>query len=169
MPSWLWLPLVVTAAILLIFIVGTILRRPGSVVVATYPGAVQLGGAVTARRVTFRIVQWVSNPAKSELCPVVLHLPHGDLGGAALCAWDGPAAAARLGGPVELDVFPFHRDGTVVGVRVGLLPGCPAVEISIAGKRLSFPLSEECALRLLGTPSRRVEFDASGHPRSEGG
>ena len=97
---------------------------------------------------------------------LVLRLPQGDLGGNSLCDWSSPQAAAALGSPVDLDLFPFHdRHGNVVGIRVGLLPGCPAVEVSIDSTRLTLPLKEEDAVRLLGEPLRRVVNDPSGLPR----
>jgi hypothetical protein len=165
MQKWLWLPLIVTAAMLLIVIFWTTFRPVGDSVLATYAGAVELGGSVSRGRVTYWIVQWVGDPANPQPCPLVIHLPEGDLGGDALCDWGSPATAERLGGPVELDVFPFHKDGKVVGIRVGLLPGCPPIEMSSAGKRFTLPLPEESAVRLLGEPTRRALYDSSGRLR----
>ncbi len=164
MSRWQW-PLVITVAILLIVIVWTIRRPVGDSVLVTFPDGVELGGSVSGSQVTFVMVQWTADPVNPEPCPLVMHLPHGDLGGDALCDWSSPAAAERLGGPVELDVFPFHKDGKVVGIRIGVPPGCPPIEMSIADKRFTLPLPEESAVRLLGAPSRRDLFDSSGHLR----
>ena len=81
MLRWLWLPLIITAVILLIVIVWKTLRPAGDSVLATYPGAVEFGGSVNAGRATFGIVQWMSDPANPRPCPLVIHLPGGDLGG----------------------------------------------------------------------------------------
>ena len=166
MARWLWLLPLLAVATLLVVIVRAILQPVHDWALAEYPTGVSFGGSVSRSRATYFIVQWVRDPAKPAPCPVVLHLPRGDLGGDSLCDWNSPQAAAALGSPVDLDLFPFHDShGKVVGIRVGLLPGCPAVEVSIHSTRLTLPLKEEDAVRLLGEPLRRVVNDPSGLPR----
>jgi hypothetical protein len=166
MTRWLWVPVVLIVVTLLVVIVASLLRRPGGSVVFEYPRGVKLAGWVRGVGFRYALLQWVSDQAHPVPCPLVLHLPGGDLGGEALCDWGAPQAAAELGAPVELDLFPFHDDrGKIVGIRVGLLPGCPAVEVCVGGTRLSLPISEEDAVRCLGEPLRRVALDLSGQPR----
>jgi hypothetical protein len=168
MQKWLWLVLALGATVAIIAILWAFLRTDTDSVALSYPGGVELAGPIRGGRGVCPILQWVADPADPKPCPVVLHLPKGDLGGDALCDADGPAAAERLGGPAELDIFPLHKQGKVVGVRVSVLPGGSPVEVSVAGKRLSLPVSEEDVVRLLGDPSRRVEYDPTGRPRQEG-
>jgi hypothetical protein len=162
MTSWLWLPLLLTAAALLAVLGRAVLRGPRGSALAEYPGGVTLAGPVAGGRATYVLVQWLSDPADSSPCPLVVHLPGGDLGGDALCDWGAPQVAATLGGPEELDLFPFHDErGRIIGIRVGLLPGGPAVEVSVGGTRLALPLAEEDAVRLLGEPLGRRAGEGS--------
>jgi hypothetical protein len=165
MQNWLWLVLVLGATIAIVTILRAFLRAVTDTVALSYPGGLELAGPVRGGRVVCPILQWVADPADQKPCPLVLYLPKGDLGGDALCHADALAAAERLGGPAELDIFLFHKQAKVVGVRVGVLPGGRPVEVSIAGKRLSLPIREEDAVRLLGEPSRRMVYDPTGRPR----
>jgi hypothetical protein len=156
MAEWLWLLLLLAAAALLAAVGRALLRRPRPTAIAEYSGGLTLAGPVTAGRATYVVVQWLSDPADPAPCPLTVHLPAGDLGGEDLCDWAAPQTAAALEGPEQLDLFPFHGGrGAVAGVRVGLLPGCPAVEVSVGGTRLTLPLAEGDAVRLLGEPLRR--------------
>ena len=163
-------PLLVLAAGAAITLLVTLWRvgRPRAAVVAVYPGGIELGGSRRRGRVVYALVQWTTDRANPEPCPLAVHLPGGDLAGAALCDWGAATAAVRLGGPPELDIFPFHKDGKIVGVRVGLLPGGPPVEVSVAGKRFSLPLTEEAAVRVLGEPRGRAELGTAEQPRPAG-
>jgi hypothetical protein len=165
MQQWLLLALFLWATVLLIATAWTFFRPGSNTVLSTYPSGVELAGPVTGGRLTYRIVQWLRDPSNPRPCPLVLHLPGGDLRGDALCAWSAPAAAEQLGSPVGLDIFLFHNGGKAVGVRVGLLPGGRRIELSITGVRFSLPLAEDEAVRLLGEPSRRILYDSLGRPR----
>jgi hypothetical protein len=165
MQQSLLLLLFIGAGILLIVTAWTAFRPADDSVVLRYPGGVEIAGHGGPGRVVFPIVQWMSDPDDPAPCPLVIHLPRGDLGGDALCDWGGPAAAVQMGCPDELDIFLYHRYGTVCGVRVGLLPGGPPVEVSVAGKRFSLPVSEVDAVQLLGEPSSRAVLNASGRLR----
>jgi hypothetical protein len=166
MTRWLWLLPLLAVATLLVVITRALLQPLDDWVLVEYPRGVSFGGSVRRNRVTYVVVQWVRDPANPAPCPLILHLPKGDLGGERLCDWSSPQAAAALGSPVDLDLFPFHNShGEVVGIRVGLLPGCPAVEVSIGSTRLALPLEEEDAVRLLGEPLQRLVSDSSRLPR----
>lgn len=166
MARWLWLLPILTVAALLVVIARALLQPVHDWALVEYPKGIELGGSVCRNRATYVIVQWVCDPAKPARCPLILHLPKGDLGGDSLCNPNSPQAAAALGSPVGLDLFPFYdRRGKVVGIRVGLLPGCPAVDLTIGSTRLALPLQEEDAVRLLGEPLRRVVNDPLGLPR----
>ena len=166
MASWSWLPLTLVAAALLGLIAWMMLRPAPGTALVEYPDGVTLAGPVRGDRAAFVLVQWLSAPGKPAPCPLVVHLPGGDLGGDALCDLGSPQAAAELGAPVDLDVFPFHDGrGGAAGIRVGVLPGCPVVEVSVGGIRLALPLSEEDATRLLGKPLRRAVYDPSARPQ----
>jgi hypothetical protein len=155
MLSWLW-PLVVIlgGTFLLINLIAALRRiRSVSVVSANYPGGIEFCGHRARGRTTFPIVQWLSDPADPRPCPLVVHLPAGDLGGEALCQWDSLGTANKMGCPEELDIFPFHKDAKVIGVSLRLIPGGWPVAVSVAGKRLELPAPEEEVVRLLGEPT----------------
>jgi len=145
------------AAVILLGVIARSFRLPGGeLVFATYRDGIELGGTVRRGRVTYRIIQWVPDPADSGPCPLVLHLPGGDLRGDELRDRQSPAFARLTGGPAGLEVFPFHAGGKIIGFRVGVLPGERPVEMSVSGKRFALPLSGEEAIRLLGEPTGRV-------------
>jgi hypothetical protein len=126
----------------------------------TYPDGVELVGSGRMGRLRFSIVQWMLEPARSGVCPIVLHLPEGDLGGNELCHWEAPTQAMKLGASGEVTISPtYGRSGThkdVVGVRVGLFPGGRPIEVTILGMRVQLPLSEADALTFLGEPVNRT-------------
>jgi REP element-mobilizing transposase RayT len=136
-------------------------------VTAVYPGGVELVGVKLGRRTTYRIVQWLTDPDRPRPCPLVIHLPGGDLAGDALCDWNATAAAAELGSPDELEIWPFRDEsGRVVGVSIRLVPGAlfspQPVEVSISGMRIALPLTDEDAVRVLGEPTERRTLGQRG-------
>jgi hypothetical protein len=155
--------MLVTAAAtcwLIAWLVALLKARYSTAISASYPGGIELGGANFARgRTTYRIVQWHTDPADPRPCHLVVHLPGGDLGGEALCDWGATAVAHQLGAPEELEVWPMSKDGKVVGVSIRLipegLPGVRPVAVGVAGTRISLPLTDEEAVRLLGEPIQR--------------
>jgi hypothetical protein len=153
MQWWLWLLVAAAGLVLLVNLIlaGALLRR-GSAVVTEYPAGVTLAGGRRFGRVSYRIVQWVADPAGPRPCPLVVQLPGGDLGGEALCDFGAPAAALGLGGSPDLVINPIHRGLKPIGVSVGVFPGGPPVTVSLAGTRFELPLSERDAARLLGEP-----------------
>lgn len=161
-----WLLAFLAVTTFLVVIARVLLRRTHDWALVEYPEGVSFGGSMKRGRAIYVVVQWVRDPAQPAPCPLTVHLPKGNLGGDSLCEWSSPQAAAALGSPVGLDLFLFHDShGKVVGVRVGLLPGCPPIEVSIGSTRLALPLAEEDAVTALGEPLRRVLNDPSGLPR----
>jgi hypothetical protein len=87
----------------------------GSLVFATYPGLVEFMGHSRLFRSTYFSVKWVRDAASPDPCPLVVHLPAGDVGdkdlaepgGLLRLGWEEvpypplPAEAARLLGPLR--------------------------------------------------------------------
>jgi hypothetical protein len=86
MPTWL-LVFVAAGVAVILFNLLTALRIVlySTPVAAIYPGGVELVGVKLGRRTTYRSVQWLTDPANPDPCPLVIHLPRGDLPGEALC------------------------------------------------------------------------------------
>jgi hypothetical protein len=163
MPSgWLWTFAVAGGILVLVGLLAALRKiRFADSVSAVYPDGIELAGGQVGERTTYRVVQWLADPADPRPCPLVVHLPGGDLAGDALGDWDATNAAVELGGPDELEIWPFHDErGRVVGVSVRMVPagglfGPRPVEVSIDGKRIPLPLTDEDAVRLLGDPTHR--------------
>lgn len=126
----------------------------------TYPDGVQLVGSGRPGRLRFDLVQWMREPASSASCPIVLHLPEGDLGGKELCHWEAPTQALKLRATADVVISPIYgpsgRPEDVIGVRVGRFPGGRPFEVTIRGMRVRLPLSEADALTFLGEPVSRT-------------
>jgi hypothetical protein len=141
------------AALLLALTFLAAARRPRVPVVFAYPNGVELVGRGRPGELRFDIVQWLREPGGPTACPLVVHLPGGDLGGEELCRWNAAQAAAELGAGSGFDLFPFHGPtGDVVGLRVGLIPGGRPFELTVNGVRVRVPLSEVDAREALGEP-----------------
>lgn len=141
------------AALLLAFTFLAAARRPGVPVVFAYPNGVELVGRGRPGKLRFDIVQWLREPGGPAACPLVVHLPGGDLGGEKLCRWNAAQAAVELGAGSGFDLFPFHGPtGDVVGLRVGLIPGGRPFELTVNGVRVRVPLSEMEARGALDEP-----------------
>ena len=56
------------------------------------------------------LARWITDPANPRPCPLVIHLPGGDLSGNALCYWTATQRASELGGPDELEIWPYHDE-----------------------------------------------------------
>ena len=154
------LALLACAGVLLAVTFWLAARPLRSPIVFHYPNGVQLVGSGRPGKVRVDIVQWLGDPGRGSNCPLVVHLPHGDLGGKELAHWEAPVKALKLGAHADVDISPVYGPsgniGDVVGVRVGLIPVGSPIEISINGMRVQLPLSEADALTLLGEPKGRV-------------
>ncbi len=154
------LVLYLCAGLLLVYTFWAAARPIRPPTVFTYPGGVELAGNGRPGRLRFDIVKWLREPDNSSICPLVVHLPEGDLGGTELCCWNSPVEALKLGAHADVDIVPiFGPMGSiedVIGVRVGLIPVGRPIEISIKGVRVRLPLSEQDALKLLGEPTGRT-------------
>ncbi len=113
----------------------------------------------------FEICSWDRNPNNPQPCPLVIHLPAGDLGAQEL----SDAAALKRAGWEEQDngnlvlrtgkglVCCSQQGGVLVGVSVGALPGDGGgpIAFSVGGKRASLPATDEAITAVLGQPVRR--------------
>jgi hypothetical protein len=156
--SWLWI-LLALAGVFCLWSILLVLRKAmfTTAVLTRYPGGIELGGSSCGGQITYRIVQWLDDPAHPQPCPLAVHLPGGDLVGNALCDLNATVRARELGAPSEFEIFPYHQaDGKIIGVSLRLipegLPGVRPVMMSIGGKKFSLPLTGEEAVRLLGAP-----------------
>jgi hypothetical protein len=114
---------------------------------------------------TFEICIWDRDPNNPQPCPLVVHLPAGDLSAKEL----SDAAALKRAGWEEQDngnlilrannamVCCSHRGGVLVGVSVSVLPGNGGGTITLRadGKRVSLPATDEAITTALGPPVRR--------------
>ena len=117
----------------------------------------------------FEICSWGCAPNNPKPCPLVVHLPTGDLGDKELA---DAIALRRAGweervignGRIELVlrakpplVRCWYQGGVLVGVEVNTLPGNgggPGV-LSIDGKKVTLPSKDEGIIQALGQPLRR--------------
>jgi hypothetical protein len=157
MPPWLWIILALVETIALLLLVRGLWQAMFTkIALARYPGGIELGGVACGGQTTYRILQWLADPDDPQPCPLALHLPGGDLTGDALCDLNATVDARKRGAPQELEVFPFHKFGKIIGISIRLIPegppGVRPVTVSVAGIRLQLPLSGEEATLLLGEP-----------------
>lgn len=158
---------------------------------AVYAEGVALSGISHFGRATYDAVSWSPNFEKPEPCPLVIHLPDGDLNGADLANLDvlrargwrqlvrdeamtpelekalqalpkvaddnPPIIYQRYYGSLLLSVTFWA--GMLRSVWVGRGPRGPLERqegaLSLAGKRLSLPLADVDADRILGRPLDR--------------
>ena len=147
------------AVLLLAFTFWAAARPSRPPTVFTYPDGVELVGSGRPGRLHFDMLKWQREPNSTSVCPIVLHLPEGDLGGKELSHWEAPTLALKLGASADVDLVPIYGPpGTindVVGVRVGLFPGGRPIDVTIRGLRVRLPLSEADTLTFLGEPVSR--------------
>ena len=160
MPPWLWITVGLGWTIILMLLVRIVWRALFAQTILTrYPGGIELGGTAYGGQATYRCLQWLIDPNDPQPCPLALHLPGGDLVGDALCDWNATYEARKLGAPQELEVFPYHQYGKIIGVSIRMIPEGPLwarpVTVSVAGTRFQLPLSEKEAVRLLGEPTQQ--------------
>jgi hypothetical protein len=117
----------------------------------------------------FEIARWGRDPNNPRPCPLVLHLPGGDLGEKEL----SDIAALKRAGWQEHDagngstwlwlkanpplVRCFYENGKLVGVEVNTLSGNgggPGV-FSVNGMKVSLPATDEAITAALGQPVKR--------------
>jgi hypothetical protein len=117
----------------------------------------------------FEICLWEVDPKNPQPCPLVVHLPAGDVGAKDLA----DAAALKRAGWEQQDnsdgsttllfrsrkslVVCSHRGGALRGVSVGVLPGDGGgpIDASVSGKRVTLPNTDEAITAALGQPLRR--------------
>ena len=113
----------------------------------------------------FEICIWDRDPNNPQPCPLVVHLPAGDLSDKEL----SDATAVKRAGWEEQNngnlilrankalVCCSHRGGALVGVSVSALPGNGGgpITFSVDGKRVSLPATDEAITTALGPPVRR--------------
>jgi hypothetical protein len=116
----------------------------------------------------FEICGWDRDPNNPRPCPLVVHLPTGDLGDKEL----SDALALKRAGWEEQDnghgntlllragtaqVCCNYQGGVLVGVSVSALPGVGGgpVVFSVGGKRVSLPATDQAITTALGQPVRR--------------
>ena len=134
---------------------------------AEYPSGVRFTGRRTGTN--FETVAWARNPKNPQPCPLVLHLPGGDLSAKELA--DPKVLLARGWATKEPDhglrelsyrrgnlvAWAAHRGAILEMVGVNALT-CPEQQqgiVSIGGKRLPLPVSEDEMIGALGQPIRR--------------
>lgn len=165
LPDWLWIFMAVGGVLVLVGLLAAARQILYSTpVISFYPGGIELVGVKLGRYTIYRSIQWLADPAAPRPCPLVVHLPRGDLAGDSLCDWNATNAALELGGPGELEIWPFRDEGgRVVGVSIRMVPWMPlgkgSVEVSINGMRIVLPLTHKDASRLLGEPTVRVAHE----------
>jgi hypothetical protein len=142
----------------------------GSLVFATYPGLVEFMGHSRLFRSTYFSVKWVRDAASPDPCPLVVHLPAGDVGdkdlaepgGLLRLGWEEvpypplPAEAARLLGPQwdhglprvvkfghgDLRVATQHTDGELTGVWVWVVePGYETLACSAGATQYAISIA----------------------------
>ena len=113
----------------------------------------------------FEICNWDRDPNNPQPCPLVIHLPAGDLGDKEL----SDVAALKRAGWQEQDngnlvlraskglVCCSHQGRVLVGVSVSALPsaGGGPIAVSVGGKRISLPATDETITAALRQPVRR--------------
>ena len=127
-----------------------------------YPQGVTFTGWYTPN---FEICNWDRDPNNPQPCPLVVHLPAGDLSAKEL---SDAAALKRAGWEEQANgnlmlragkglVCCSYQGGVLVGASVGTLPsdGGGPVAISVGGKRLSVPATDAEITAALGQPLRR--------------
>ena len=69
-------------AVVLVFALALTLVEAyqGSLVFAAYPGPLEFTGLSRLSGTTYVVVKWVRNPAAPVPCPLIVHLPAGDIG-----------------------------------------------------------------------------------------
>jgi hypothetical protein len=124
-----------------------------------YPGGVTIVGW---RVPSFESCIWDCPPNVPGPCPLVVHLPAGDLGDKEL---SDAAALKRAGWEEQTNgnlllragngmVCCGYQGGVLTGVSVSGGSGGP-IEFSVNGKRLSLPTTDEAVTAALGQPVRR--------------
>lgn len=131
-----------------------------------YPQGVTVTGWY---RPNFEICTWGRDPNGPRPCPLVIHLPAGDLGEKELSDVNALKRAGwaerDLGnGLTELTLRAnppllrcFYRGGALASVEINTLSGNgggPGV-FSVDGKRVSLPATDEAITAALGPPVRR--------------
>jgi hypothetical protein len=131
-----------------------------------YPGGVTFTGWYAPN---FETCIWMRDANNPQPCPLVVHLPAGDLGDKEL----SDAKALKRAGWAERDagdgrteltlranppmVACWYQGGVLAGVSVSTLSGNgggPGT-FSVNGKRLSLPATDEAITQALGEPLRR--------------
>ena len=113
----------------------------------------------------FESCAWTRDPNNPGPCPVAVHLPTGDLGEKELsdvnalkrAGWTetGPTGLMLRANPPL--VVCLYENGVLTSVTMSTLPGNgggPGV-LSIDGKRVTLPTTDEAITRVLGPPLRR--------------
>ena len=117
----------------------------------------------------FEICNWSRDPNNPQPCPVVVHLPAGDLGDkelsdAAALKWAGWEEQDNGNGNTSLwlragtgQVNCNYRGAALVGASVSTLSsaGSGPVALSVNGKRVILPATAEAITATLGQPLRR--------------
>jgi hypothetical protein len=132
-----------------------------------YPNGVTFTGTAGE---DLTIVSWYTRPGEKEPCPLTVHLPDGDLTPAYLAdgvrlrrdGWEeckpggGQKVELRYGGFCVRCWFEgetlTHME---VNARVAQEENIGPVAVSIDGKRVSLPASEEQVANILGLPTKK--------------
>ncbi len=135
--------------------------------VARYPQGIRFDGSPAGTR--YHGVSWSRDPKNPQLCPLTIHLPGADLDAKKLAnlklltslGWskqqsaDGSEWMQYRRGNLVVDIS--CRDGILDSVWVNALT-CPEPQegiVSINGKHLTLPISEQELTRLLGAPQQK--------------
>ena len=150
--------LLLIAAVALTLPAGGCMAKPRFLI---YPQGITFTGW---HNPNFESCAWTRDPNNPRPCPIVIHLPTGDLGekelsdAAALkrAGWaeNGPTGLMLRGNPMVLCQY---ENGVLVNVTLSVLPGNgggPGA-LSIDGKRVTLPATDEAITQVLGAPLRR--------------